>query len=149
MTLHDVFKPNKYDTVPTIVLLGVGHIRKINDCFARLTLDGSVDELIDLETEAKLIDTKGIRINHPVTMSYSICIEYLVPLTPEYYLIHNAIEPITHAWMLTKSDCDVFRLTPEIIERLQPDGSGWRYGEPANFFAQDILYRLDLQGKLP
>ena len=144
MTLNDVFQPNKFGTMPTIAIYGVGMITKHNEHFA----------ILDSGTETKLIPltakvTKNARSNSLVVEgveSYFMHIMYLIPLTAENLLIRNAVgcnEPVLiHGYHYGLGEHSM-----ESIELLA-NGTGWYQGHPVNVFIEDILYRLDLQGKL-
>lgn len=151
MTLRELFVPNKFGTIPIINIYAVGTIIYNQLGYADLYYDSS-HKIIDLDT---CIDNKGegkIKVLHPDIKKYVCEYVYLLPMTPENYLVNNAIKPIEHSKCLYDGILIEKKLTQHAIDTLHDDGSGWVeiYGElkPVTFYVEDILYRLDLQDKL-
>lgn len=153
MTLSDIMKPNKFGTVPMLLIVGLGlgvfenGMVRIRSGIANIST-----ELLPLSTEAKLYDNSTVYVNHPELMGYTIRLVHWVKLTPENRLIHQAIEPIYTVHIEAETYMSNRVATEELMDKAMNDGTGWvnmGYGEePVTFYVEDILYRLDLQGKL-
>lgn len=153
MTLRELFVPNKFGTMPIIDVLGIGHIAFTKEGYCCLKVDKEESVLLDLDTKVRQsINNSYLYVELDRVKELTSKLRYVVPLTPENYLIHNAIKPIKEVMCI--NDGTVFNrpLTEDVMQNLRDDGSGWveRYDElvPVTFYIEDILYRLDLQGKL-
>ena len=153
MTLEDLMKPNKFGTVPMLIIPGIGY-GIVNDNYLKLNVaEGNLSEhtLIPLTTSISKTVT-GYIINHEQLSKYYYRIEYNLPLTSEQYLINNAVDGIKEILVTTGNAVHTFFATEEKLAGRLDDGTGWMdfgYGlEPVTYYVEDILYRLDLQGKL-
>ena len=153
MTLEDVFQPNKFGTIPMLIIPGVGY-GVLADGYIKVTaLEGKLFECTILPLDTA-VTVKGdvIRIEHSLLGSFYYYIDYLVPLTAEQYLINRAVDPIRKVLITTNQSAFTRSFEPEMLENMLDDGTGWiQHGDetvPVTFYVEDILYRLDLQGKL-
>ena len=153
MTLEDVFQPNKFGTVPMLIIPGIGY-GMLDDGYVKLSVtEGrlSSSTILPLDTVVHKTASTYV-IEHELLNAYYYYIEHLVPLTAEQYLISNAVEPIKDVIMTTDSTARILTFTTEMLENMLDDGTGWiKYFEemiPVTYYVEDILYRLDLQGKL-
>lgn len=151
MTLEEIMKPNKFGTVPMIHFVGVG-LGILKDGYVEVTISNRPTEFLRLSTEIRLYDSVYLDINHKDLKGYGTKLVHWVPLTPEQILINSAIEPLKSVYVVTERTTTTHRATDQLLAGLLNDGTGWidfGYGtEPATFYVEDILYRLDLQGKL-
>lgn len=151
MTLEEIMKPNKFGTVPMIHFVGVG-LGILKDGYVEVTLSNRPTEFLRLSTEIRLYNSDYLDINDKELKGYSTKLVHWVPLTPEQILINSAIEPLKSVYVVTERTTTIHRATDQLLAGLLNDGTGWidfGYGtEPATFYVEDILYRLDLQGKL-
>ena len=156
MTLGDMLVPNKFGTMPMVWIPGIGMINRYTDHIAKWTKSNGATELLDLDMPIKM-SANGVHVHmsdirHRGLVALKM---YMQPLTAETMLIHQAIQPIKEVYLAG----DGLFLTGDysnLIEqdlKLNVDGTGWymSYNEtvPVVTYVEDILYRLDLQGKLP
>ena len=150
MTLEDIMKPNKFGTVPSIHFVSVGMGKLVGE-YVYVTIVNSITEYVPLTTEI-IMSGDTVTLMHPVLAGYTSKLVYWVPLTADQILIHNAIQPLNRVIVTTDNYTTTLKATDEVLSGLLDDGTGWvnlGYGtEPASFYVEDILYRLDLQGKL-
>ena len=153
MTLEDLMKPNKFGTVPMLIIPGIGY-GVVTDNYLKLNVaDGTLAEhaLIPLTTSVIALGD-GYAINHEELIKYYYRLEYYLPLTSEQYLINNAVNGIKEILVTCSNMAYTFTTTEEKLAGRLDDGTGWMdfgYGmEPVTYYVEDILYRLDLQGKL-
>ena len=151
MTLRELFVPNKFGTVPIIDILGIGSVMYDPVGYANFYLSG-YHKIIDLDTKVIIKDRTRLKVIHPDIQRFNSDYLYLVPMTPENYLVHNAIKPLNTVRCMYEGTLKGKHLTQHMIDTLHDDGSGWAevHGElvPVTFYIEDILYRLDLQDKL-
>lgn len=153
MTLRELFIPNKYGTIPIIDILGIGTITYNPEGYATLRTTHTPEHcIVSLDTTyTKNMDSYLVVQLEDIRNLTSMC-RYLVPMTPENYLIHNAIKPIASVFCLYNGTLVAKSLSQYMVDNLLNDGSGWTtiHGEqvPVTFYIADILYRLDLQGEL-
>ena len=153
MTLEDLMKPNKFGTVPMLIIPGVGY-GVVTDNYLKLNVaEGHLTEcrLLPLTTTVGDLGD-GYTINHEQLIKYYYNLEYNLPLTSEQYLINNAVDGIKEILVTCSNMAYTFTATEEKLAGRLDDGTGWMdfgYGmEPVTYYVEDILYRLDLQGKL-
>ena len=151
MTLRELFVPNKFGTVPMIHFVGVG-LGILKDGYVEVTISNRSTKFLNLGTEVSLYNSSYLYINDKELKEYSTKLVHWVPLTPEQILINSAIEPLKSVCVVTERLTTTRQATDNLLAELLIDGTGWidiGYGtEPATFYVEDILYRLDLQGKL-
>lgn len=151
MTLRELFVPNKFGTVPMIHFVGVG-LGILKDGYVEVTMSNRSTKFLNLGTEVRLYNSDYLDINDKELKEYTTKLVHWVPLTPEQILINSAIEPLKSVSVVTERLTTTRRATDNLLAGLLIDGTGWidiGYGtEPATFYVEDILYRLDLQGKL-
>lgn len=163
MDLRDVLTPNQYGTVPTLVTGNARRLRRVGDQMMIDTVHGV--QSMPLSTEVVHDMRWGLRILGEQN-NWVVSKLYIVPANSENFLIHNAIigtkafEGLaceTHIkYMEFKGE---FRPASYLDNgrysfRVLDDGTGWIHVQgssddpiPATFYFDDILYRLDLQGK--
>lgn len=151
MTLRDLFVPNKFGTIPIIDIYAIGTVGYNPLGYADLYYDSS-HKIIDLDTRITVKPDRRVRVLHPDVEKYNGEYTYLLAMTPENYLVNNAVEPIERVKCLHDGILFEKNLTQHILDTLHDDGSGWAEIraeiKPVTFYVEDILYRLDLQGKL-
>ena len=158
MTLYELFQPNSFGTIPTIDIIGVGTVQKYseNQALIRLSREGEI--LIDLHSTMCITYdelTSGtsypVHIAHPSVDKYTCYVRYIRLATAEEDLIVLTINPDASLQAITESG-ELFHVDSSHKANKLHDGSGWVFnhyeGEPAMFYYEDILYRLDLQQKL-
>lgn len=151
MTLRDLFVPNKFGTIPIIDIYAIGTVGYNPLGYADLYYARS-HKIIDLDTRITVKPDRRVRVLHPDIEKYNGEYTYLLAMTPENYLVNNAVEPIERVKCLHDGILFEKNLTQHILDTLHDDGSGWAEIraeiKPVTFYVEDILYRLDLQGKL-
>lgn len=151
MTLRDLFVPNKFGTIPILWITAAGTIIKANDNLAKVTLKG-IANYIDLDTDIDILGSNHVTVNADPYKNLTCQIKYLVPLNVENRLILNALGTKERLYILSSNSVYYLYNTTDAYltaVRLQEDGSAWNSrGEPISLYIEDILYRLDLQGKL-
>lgn len=151
MTLRDLFVPNKFGTIPIIDIYAIGTVGYNPLGYADLYYDSS-HKIIDLDTRITVKPDCRVRVLHPDVEKYNGEYTYLLAMTPENYLVNNAVEPIERVKCIHDGILFEKNLTQHILDTLHDDGSGWAEIraeiKPVTFYVEDILYRLDLQGKL-
>lgn len=151
MTLRDLFVPNKFGTIPILWINASGTVIKANDNLAKVTLKG-IAKYIDLDTDIDIAGSKHVTVNAEPCKNLICQIRYLVPLNVENRLILNALGTKERLYIIARASVYyLYNTTDEYLAavRLQEDGSAWNSrGEPVSLYIEDILYRLDLQGKL-
>lgn len=151
MTLRDLFVPNKFGTIPILWIPAVGTVSKMNDNLAKVTLRG-IDNYIDLDTDIDIKGSKHVTVNTEPCKNLICQIRYLVPLNAENRLILNALGIKEKLYIVSNTNAyQLERATNEYLDaiKLQADGTAWNSkGIPVSIYIEDILYRLDLQGKL-
>lgn len=151
MTLRDLFVPNKFGTIPIIEVYAIGTVIYNPIGYADLYNDSS-HKIIDLDTCITIKHDRRLRVLHPDIEKYNCEYAYLIAMTPENYLVNSAIEPIEKVKCLHDGILYEKYLTQRVLDTLHDDGSGWAEIraeiKPVTFYVEDILYRLDLQGKL-
>lgn len=153
MTLEDVFKPNKFGTIPIIRISGVGSIMKYSDTHAKCMVMSREDLYLPLKCEVVLSkrlsdfeDSVSVRYeDYPELSGYVMYLTYLKQATAAERLIAQAINKPYRKFILNK--VGIFSSILDFYEIL-PNGTGWLNGEPVTYYLDDILYRLDLQQKL-
>lgn len=153
MTLEDLMKPNKFGTVPMLIIPGIGY-GIVTDNYLKLNVaEGHLAEcrLIPLTTPVSDVGNE-CTIYHKELIKYYYNLGYYLPLTSEQYLINNAVDGIKEILVTCSDAVYTCIATEEKLAGRLDDGTGWMdfgYGmEPATYYVEDILYRLDLQGKL-
>lgn len=152
MTLQDIMKPNKFGTMPMLHFTFVGTAKLVGEFVEVKLRNMEINEYLPLDTEVVVSGNDTITIRYPMLDGYTVRLVHWLPLTPDQFLIHQAIEPIKEVCIETNV-CTAWRkATESLLAGILDDGTGWidmGYGlEPATFYIEDILYRLDLQGKL-
>lgn len=151
MTLRDLFVPNKFGTIPILWIPASGTVSKMNNNLAKVILKG-IANYIDLDTDIDIAGSNHVTVNTDPYKNLTCQIKYLVPLNAENRLILNALETVKKLYIV--SSVSVYHIEHAVDEylaavKLQADGTAWDgKGEPISLYIEDILYRLDLQGKL-
>ena len=156
MTLEDIMKPNKYGTMPMLHVMGV--------CLYRL--DGNflksshhiIGGMLPLDTAVNVTGTSSrdnniFDVENPILSRYIIELVYWIPLTADQILLSKTLCP-GGVDVRVELQHEILYVPLDKIDMglLLDDGSGWldtdRGIEPASFYIEDILYRLDLQDKV-
>lgn len=155
MNLKDIFIPNKFGTLPIIDIVGIGNLSLTDAGFFKLMLIGDDTKYLKAE-EVEDVITLSERVNGKIFaytkgIEYYADIRYLKQATSDEMLIANALGENYNLFYEYDGVLDM--VLPRHKHTLMTNGTGWIHvGEPdalpCNFYIEDLLYRLDLQGKL-